>query len=305
MRKRRQPSPGGIGLIKAPTAPSTGPALTWFRVAAGGSVIDFPLHLTPGAQTWVATIWADPRAGTGWAGLRWRVIEGERGFIPGTLELGDVIEFGVRHSPTAGAGDDQGENRFWHGYLHSVRADGIVLHGPFPGPHQACAAAQHALLAQIHDTNGISDEDPWLRGGPSRPNRPSNPRAEHAPVPAQPPVSVSLAFHGRDATVGDPVHGWLVVDSERLVAAMARPADDLRRDLASYAPLTGHEPALTLAALAAYHLPGALTLPSALTDAIPESPTDPPTGPPPSTAGDACLDPDLSPPDLNAPEATL
>jgi hypothetical protein len=101
------------------------------------------------------------------------------------------------------------------------------------------------------------------------------------------------------------VHGWLVVDSERLVAAMARPADDLRRDLASYAPLTGHEPALTLAALAAHHLPGALTLPSALTDAIPKSSTDPPTGPPPSKAGDACLDPDLPPPDLNAPEATL
>jgi hypothetical protein len=190
---------------------------------------------------------------------------------PAALELGDVIEFGLRH-PVAHDADRAalrrlhgmaGQHRFWHGYLHAVRPDGIVLHGPYSGPHEAYVAAQHALLAQIHD--GPADR---VKSGASTPQISTGLVDARPATPAQPPATVSVAFHDRYATVGDPVHGWLVVDAERLLAAMAIPGDRLRYDLTQHVRLTGDEPPLTLAALAAHHDPATLDLSASLTNAM-------------------------------------
>jgi hypothetical protein len=283
--------------------------LTWFRLEGGHAVVDFPLRLTRESRPWAATIWPDPRAATGWGGQHWRPSESGRGFVPSIVELGDVIEFGVQHAPTpdplhggasgeppqyggrgrglAAAGPP--ERAFWHGYLHAVRPDGIVIHGPHRGAHHAHAAAQQALLAHLrtHADPGMGDSLAGALGG----MRLDRPRAgqpgwelrhdpglgEHEPaVLAQPPVTVSVSFHDRHATVGDPVHGWLVVDAAHLLSAMTAAPDQLAHRLATHVRLTGHEPALTLAALAVRHLPE-LPHPTPTAASNPAPPTSPTT----------------------------
>src|SRR6266540_4497565 len=78
-----------------PQAPLSEPSLTWFRLHAGSTVIDFPLHAAPGTRTWAATMWPDRRAPGGWARYPWEPSPLSRGFIPAAVELGDVIQFGV------------------------------------------------------------------------------------------------------------------------------------------------------------------------------------------------------------------
>jgi len=214
--QRDQPSAGpGSAPVRSSEAPavpsptSGSPGLTWFRLHAGTTVIDFPLHASPGARTWVATIWPDARAPSGWVRQPWQAGAAGRGFVPVAVELGDVVQFGVEHAATASTGQlGRPGMAYWYGYLHAVRTDSIVLHGPHPGPHEAYAAAQHALLAQIHhrpaEHTGRSAASTAQLGDTH----------ESAPVtPAQPPATVNVAFHGRQATVGDPVHGWLVVET--------------------------------------------------------------------------------------------
>jgi hypothetical protein len=227
------------------------PALTWFRLHAGITVIDFPLHTWPATRTWAATMWPDRRAPGGWVRHLWEPSPNGRGFIPAVVELGDVIQFGVEPVP-AGRKEEHppAPAACWHGYLHAVQHDSLLLHGPYPEPRDAYAAAQHALLARIHQ--GAASPGPANTRDPGLPI----PAVSRAPVaPAQPPATVSLAFNGDTAIVGDPVHGWLVVSSEGLLAAMAHRPHELAERLRPHVPgLTGREPAVTLAALSAKHL---------------------------------------------------
>jgi hypothetical protein len=222
--------------------------MTRFRLHAGSTLLDFPLPVSAQARTWAATIWPDARTPNGWAGKPWEPGPFGRGYIPAVVELGDVIEFGAQHTLQA--------TTCWYGYLHAVRPDSLLIHGPYPTPHAAHAAAQLAQVQQIHQD---------IAGGPD-PRRPSlgvqlsdTDPGSVPTTPAQPPAAVSVSFHGQQSTVGDPLHGWLVVDTGRLLAAMSQPPDRLADQLRQRLPhLDGREPPLTLAALAAHHLPDLL-----------------------------------------------
>jgi hypothetical protein len=77
------------------------------------------------------------------------------------------------------------------------------------------------------------------------------------------PSLVKVSTHGQLTRVGDPDHGWMVVATDRWLAAMCRPADELRAAVNTSAPdvLSGGEPHPTLAALAARHAPDTLGAP--------------------------------------------
>jgi hypothetical protein len=79
------------------------------------------------------------------------------------------------------------------------------------------------------------------------------------------PSLVKVSTHGQLTRVGDPDHGWIVVATDRWLAAMCRPGEELRAILAERAPgvLAGGEPRPTLAALAARHAPDTLQAPPA------------------------------------------
>jgi len=79
------------------------------------------------------------------------------------------------------------------------------------------------------------------------------------------PSLVKVSTHGQLTRVGDPGHGWIVVETERWLSAMCRPAEELRAAVAGAAPglLAGDESRPTLAALAARHAPDTLGPPPA------------------------------------------
>ena len=282
-----------------PTGPdlrpvTTVPRLTWFRLHASSTVIDFPLHSTTAARAWVATMWPDTRIAGGWQRQAWQPGPAGRGFVPAVVELGDVLQFGIEHLPPLGARPAEPEVSLWHGYLHAVHADSILVHGPHPTPRQALAAAQHALVEQIHHTAHTTE----LRPTAARPGAQLGAQDSRAPItPAQPPTSLTVAFHDAQATVGDPAHGWLVVDTTQLTTALTRTTSDLTRILTGRVHLTGREPPITLAALAAQHAPEYLTTPNnpAGPTHAASAPSGPPAGPP---------DP-ATPPASTIPEASL
>lgn len=233
--------------------------LTWFRLHASTTVIDFPLHSPTAARAWVATMWPDTRIAGGWQRQFWQPGPAGRGFVPAVVELGDVLQFGIEHQPAVGAPPDQPpEVSLWHGYLHAVRGDSILVHGPHPGPRQTLAAAQQALIQQIHQS-GHTPDRPAASG---RATQLSAPEPGIAITPAQPPTTLTVTFDGAYATVGDPTHGWLVVPTDQLMTAMTRDPRDLAGHLAHHVRLSGREPPLTLAALAAQHAPQNLQAPS-------------------------------------------
>jgi hypothetical protein len=303
-----------VSLVVTPTTIPSTPKMTWFRLHAGTTVIDFPLRGTANSRTWIATMWPDARAPGGWARHAWQPGPGGRGFVPSVVELGDVVQFAVQHTPE---GRDPSGTTYWHGYLHAVRPDSVLIHGPYPSPHEAHAAAQLALVEQINAPPSLPGTPQSSRSAVGIELTPTATRGV-ATTPAQPPATVSVAFHGQQATIGDPLHGWLVVDTSRLLAAMAYPPDQLADLLRPALPhLDGREPPLTLAALAAAHLPDQLPLATsrpptpAAAPGVPAPDTPAPSGPP-SPNGSAPDPPDLSeppdPPDLatpSFPEASL
>jgi hypothetical protein len=277
---RRQPKPAaapGQPRQPEPVRPVMWPepSVQLFRVHGGTTVIDLPMVPQPGAHVWAATLWLDPRDDQGWGRRIWQPGPEQRGFVPAAMELGDVIEFGadVLNIGRNGASQRKPQVVRWYGYVHAVAPEGLLLRGPYPDPGRAHAAAQHALLAWAQavtppgrrgdglDRHGLADEG-------------TDPAAV---TPAQPPATVTVAFTGKTATVGDPRHGWVTVPAERLAAALARPPTELAALLRPHLPaLGGQEPPITLAALAARHLPDHLppvALPAAASGAQLPTPT--------------------------------
>lgn len=107
-----------------------------FRVALG-TIVDFPLHPTPGATVWAATMWPDIRNGNTWARTLWTAGPRGRGFnLDPLIHLGDVIEFGA-DTPTV-------QNR-WYGYVVHADAYTISAVGPFDNPDQAGVDGRNSL----------------------------------------------------------------------------------------------------------------------------------------------------------------
>ncbi|WP_239331560.1 hypothetical protein [Frankia sp. CiP3] len=248
------------------------PPLKAFRLLAGATVIDVPFQVPRGAVVRAATLWPDPTQPTGWGAYPWESGPGRRGFTPAEIDLGDVVGFAADlpaappapiapgnpyQRPTAPAPAPPASTTVmtWYGYLHAVDPDRIILRGPYHRPEDAYTAAQQALHAQLRAAPPQVD-------GPRR-GRDGTRLAGGETVPvelAQPPASVTITYHDGQATVGDPRHGWIHVDAEDLGAALAHTPAELTALLDARMPghLGGTEARLTLAALAARHVPDQL-----------------------------------------------
>jgi hypothetical protein len=116
----------------------------WVFRHAGGCIIDTPDLTTsePCFETpyrWVATLWPDPRRPDGWGALEWQA--GERGWvIPASLAVGDVIEFGLTWADHPRGID--GPTVRWFGWLDNTTSRALIIHGPYPHPSDAAAAAR-------------------------------------------------------------------------------------------------------------------------------------------------------------------
>jgi hypothetical protein len=286
-----------------------GPRLKVARLHPSGVLLDLPFTPPPGAAVHVATFWPEPTGTDGWAFVNWERGPHGRGVqLPQIIDLGDVVGFRAVSHPQlpAGPGPADGPDPAappshvhvidWWGYLHAVERGALVLHGPHPTLPAAYAAAQHALAAQIWSqapTNAAANRNP--AGGLD--THPGRDRAWREP--AQPPASVSVTWHGETATVSDPRHGWLHVDSDDLAAALTLRSDDLLRSLRSLnLGVDGNEPPATLAALAALHLP---ELPNIRTSAPPGPPPLAPSSQAPSPPAPSAAAPPPSGPDLDGP----
>jgi len=284
----------GAALVP-PVAASAAPALVVSRLHPTGVVLDSPLTGPPGTRVYAATNWRDSMADSGWLSSAWDFGPGGRGFIPGMIEPGDVVTFGAFRPPPTEPGDDgePGQARYqlaaeWIGYLYEITAGSLRFVGPYPDRAAAYAAAQNYLLTRELPAD--------LTGKPV--------------LPAQPPATLSITWHGPTAIIGDPRHGWLTVETGRLAAALTLTGDDLRRQLrGQISGLTGDESTITLAALAATHLadlPDVTTRPavtnpgSAVTEVPGLSPTPP--SPAPSSPAGPLLDADGDP--LPTPDPT-
>jgi hypothetical protein len=311
--------------VTGPPAPE-GPPLKAFRVLAGTTVIDLPFLPPPGARVRAATLWPDPANPTGWGAAPWEPGPAGRGFTPVAVELGDVVGFAA-DLPAPPPPQINPANPFqhppahplaprpaaavvtWYGYLHAVDADRLLLRGPYHRPEHAYTAAQHALHAHLRAA-------PDHTAGPGR-GQPGGARlAGTDPVPvelAQPPAAVTVTHHGGTATVGDPRHGWIHTDADRLAAALTHTPAELHALLDGHVPggLGGAESRLTLAALAARHTPHLLADVTAPTPAAPRRP--PPLHPPhptprpkpadPADPADPDTPPPVGPADPDPPQA--
>jgi hypothetical protein len=255
--------------VSGPPTPDT-PTLRAFRLLRGQVLIDLPFYPYTNAVIRAATLWPDPSTPGGWGHAFWEPAAYGRGFVPGAVDLGDVIGFTAEiHPPpalppsTAAPGTDQPSPvRYlsWYGYLHQISDATLVLRGPYSHPLAAYTAAQQALIATLDQQHP----------------------GHEAVLPAAPPVTTSVTHTAEHTTVGDPHHGWIRVPTRLFTHALMHPTDQLRHHLTARAPglLTGREPPITLAALTARHLPDYL---SGLTPSAGWTPTrDLPTPPNPA-----------------------
>jgi hypothetical protein len=232
------------------------PRLKVCRLHPAGILLDLPFTAPPGSQVSAATFWPESTSPNGWAHRYWDRGPDRRGFVvPQVGDLGDVVGFAAFHHTPDGQPSAAWKHQTrmvkaleWWGYLHAVEDGALVLHGPHPHIGAAHAAAQHALLAHIHQGPGGGAPAGAGEFGAGTPRE-----------PAQPPAAPTVSWHGRTATVGDPRFGWLHVDAGGLAAALSLPPDRLAAVLADRVPgLDGTEPPVTLAALAALHTPDRL-----------------------------------------------
>lgn len=146
--------------------------------------------------------------------------------------------------------------------------DCAVVRGTWwPGRHELVSAREQAGIEVI-----AGESLPSLGGRPSlslvndRPVEPSPLTARQAKAALAadagepPPSLVKVSMHGAQTRIGDPEHGWVVVATDRWLAAMVRPTAELQNMVDKAAPgtLSGKEPSPVLAALAARHAPDAL-----------------------------------------------
>jgi hypothetical protein len=128
----------------------------WVFRHAGGCLIETPDLDLDGIRPfgapwlWAATVWPDMSSPDGWGVLEWE--RTQRGWwLPSTIALGDIIEFGVvwpdSDDPTAAAR--------WYGWLQRCTRHALVLVGSFPHPAHAALSAQPTIdelrLAQLAD----------------------------------------------------------------------------------------------------------------------------------------------------------
>ncbi|MCM3884625.1 hypothetical protein [Frankia sp. R82] len=298
--------------MSGPPPPDT-PPLHAFRLLRGQVLIDLPFqpHAISAASTVrVATLWPNADDPRGWAHTPWEPAGYGRGFRPGPVELGDVVGFIAESRPPARAlptaiptsfHDQPALTRHltWYGYLHEISDLHLLLRGPYPQPLAAYTAAQRALIATLDHQN--TGREPVL--------------------PASPPLTTSITHTAEHSTVGDIHHGWIRVPARLLTHALMQPVDQLRHRLTARAPslLTGHEPPITLAALAARHLadqlhepflaaPTPLPTPPAPDVPAPPPPADPEPEPDASSTADGTsttgpASPDTTPGPSDGPDA--
>lgn len=110
---------------------------------ANGELIDDPSLVHTGRGTpwrWTAIVWPDPTRFDGWGVLEWQ--RGARGWIlPGTLLLGDVIEFGVVGVDPHGQPIPDTAHR-WYGWLTRFTRVAAIVTGPYGDALSAYRAAQ-------------------------------------------------------------------------------------------------------------------------------------------------------------------
>jgi hypothetical protein len=126
---------------------------------AGGCLIETPPLSMPdrpphAVWRWVATLWRDPDQPDGWNALVWDTAA--RGWwLPSTVMLGDVVEFGVCTLDDHGTQDHV--TRWW-GWIQRVTHHAIVVVGPFDHPMRAIESARPTVdefrLAQLPAPSG-------------------------------------------------------------------------------------------------------------------------------------------------------
>lgn len=133
----------------------------WVFRHAGGCLIDTPDLTVPNTPPgppwrWIATLWPDPYRADGWAVLEWT--PAERGWwMPVTLAIGDVIEFGITWAdPQAGR---DGPTARWYGWVDHATDRALVVHGPFPYPSDAVDAAR-AVVDELR-LDQLDAPEPW------------------------------------------------------------------------------------------------------------------------------------------------
>ena len=149
--------------------------------------------------------------------------------------------------------------------------DCAPLRGTWWASAAELVAARRAAGLEIVDGELLAGRDRTIsRAGnhpaPHGPTGETTAAALTVDVDGEPaPSLVKVSTHGQLTRVGDPDHGWLVVGTDAWLAAMCRPADELRAAITDRAPnvLTGTEPRPTLAALTARHAPDTLGAPPA------------------------------------------
>ncbi|MBL7487893.1 hypothetical protein I6A60_19045 [Frankia sp. AgB1.9] len=299
--------------MRAPTWPPGGPALVSCRVRPPSILLDVPITAPPGGRIVVATFWPDPSGPAGWGRRLWSPGPESRGhLVPQITDLGDLVVItALANVPVPQPAPDTAPRRprvlgrmtaasappnpqtrevwlgTWYGYLHAVEPDAAVLHGPFLSLNAAHGAAQQALLRRLHPPSGPATAT----------------TSRSTPVhPAAPPATVTVTHHGALTTIGDPTHGWLTVPTEALTAALTEPSGYLRDLLEpDTGPLRPDTPPITLAALAAHHIPD--LLPDITLAPEPKASRDPADlTPPPATPTPD--EPTTGEPTPTAPETT-
>ncbi|MDP9402671.1 MAG: hypothetical protein M3P85_04915 [Actinomycetota bacterium] len=140
----------------------------------------------------------------------------------------------------------------------------VVLGTWWPNGHDLVAARQRAgievLAGEVFTPGEAGSSLSVLTDRPAEPSplTAGQVNAALSVVVGEPPPSlVKVSMHGAQTRVGDPQHGWVVVATDRWLAAMVRPKTELQGIVAKAAPgtLNGDEPPPVLAALAARHAP--------------------------------------------------
>jgi hypothetical protein len=99
-----------------------------------GVVVDHPFVDGVPAPWWASTLEPDSGDSSGWRRTLWPSGPGGRGWVPGVLHFGDVIEFGSYADP----------RWRWFGWFTHRVDDALLVTGPFGLPSDAWSDAAPA-----------------------------------------------------------------------------------------------------------------------------------------------------------------